>query len=172
MKGDKEYKKAMAILSSLYKKEKYYEGKQKEKQKKYDKYLELLRIAAETGHIEAMYNYGMTYDTTSAMTRHGNPRYSPEECFYWYKKASDAGHAEAHINLSFFYDEGIVVKKDEKKALFLNKRAARLGAKYGRINYLFTLDWMHRQEVGNLAKRYRVQKFFKPRHKFHSKSTW
>lgn len=64
-----------------------------------------LRMAAERGHVKAMYNLGYMYH----MGLGGDKDY--REAVKWYQKAADKGDAAAQNNLGVCYKEGKGVKK-------------------------------------------------------------
>jgi len=44
----------------------------------------------------------------------------------YFQRAAELNHADAALELSYIYDEGIIVEQDDDKALFFLKKAAEL----------------------------------------------
>jgi tetratricopeptide (TPR) repeat protein len=57
-----------------------------------------------------------------------------EGAFEYYTKAAELGDAAAHWNLSIYYNQGIVVEKNEKKAVYHWEKAAIGGHPFARYN--------------------------------------
>jgi len=57
-----------------------------------------------------------------------------EGAFEYYTKAAELGDVAAHWNLSIYYNEGIVVEKNEKRAVYHWEKAAIGGHPFARYN--------------------------------------
>ena len=89
--------------------------------------LRLMDKSADHGNEEAAYFLGKYYEEAE------NPDF--HKAFHWYETAARLGSAEAMEELSHFYEKGLIVPKDLKKAADILKDSLTLGNK----NALFTL---------------------------------
>ncbi len=81
----------------------------------------LLRVLAESGHVQAQYLLATQYDAGLGVKK------SELSSFYWYKKAAKAGIDIAQHNLAVAYAQGSGVDPDLSKAITWWKRAAKAG---------------------------------------------
>ena len=70
-----------------------YQGKE-------EKALYLFRKAADQGHAEAQYEFGIRYQYGRGFTQ------NDKEAIKWYKKAADQGLAIAKYDLEIMYEQG------------------------------------------------------------------
>lgn len=114
--------------------------------------------AAEQGHVDAMYEVGLSYDLGEGVTKdytqaaiwyekaamHGQSQAqfglgqlyedgngvtsNLEQAFAWYKKAAEQGHVDAQDKLGFSYCFGVGVDVDEVAAKYWWKMAADNGS--------------------------------------------
>jgi len=87
----------------------------------YDYSARLLRVLAESGHVQAQYLLATQYDAGLGVKK------SERSSFYWYKKAAKAGIDIAQHNLAVAYAQGNGVEPDLYKAITWWKRAAKAG---------------------------------------------
>lgn len=90
--------------------------------------IRLMEKSADHGNEEAAFFLGGYYLTEA-------PRPDPHKAFHWFETAARLGSLEAMEELSGFYEQGLVVPRDLKKAADILKDAYTLGNK----NALFTL---------------------------------
>lgn len=140
MKGENKYKRALLIISQLYKKDYSFEGMLLSKKDMYDLYVKTLRKSAYLGYPLAQYDYAQLYENINFGGL--NQNYSPKKCIYWYKKACMSNIPAAFNNLAGFYENGEGVEKDMNRALELYKKAMELGDSNGRGNYRILLKQM------------------------------
>lgn len=80
-----------------------------------------LRIAAENGHAEAMYNLGIAY-------HHGKgAKKDLQEAIRIYRKAAELGNGKAMRNLATLYETGQGVEQDLGSAFTLYEQSAQTG---------------------------------------------
>ena len=72
-----------------------------------------LERAASNDEPEALYQLGVYYSEVAKSIK-------------YYQRAAELNHADAALELSYIYDEGISVEQDDDKALFFLKKAAEL----------------------------------------------
>ncbi len=149
MKGQKIYEQSKIIHEEMYMNTTSSSTRSEKKAELYRKYLHLLRKAAYLGHPDAQNDLAQTYEDMNYLYFE-NPFYNPKKCIYWYTKASLQNHAVACNNLAPFYERGIGVKQNIKKALQLYKKSAELGYDYGKKNYKLM--------VRQIAKGYKFKK--------------
>lgn len=77
----------------------------------------LIQEAAEKGHPEAQYQYGV-------MIESGEVSLNYDEAMSWYFKAAIQGHTQAHYSLANLYQ---FIKSDSKQAFFWYQKAAEKG---------------------------------------------
>ena len=90
-------------------------------------------MAAEGGHVEAMYDLGSIYDNGFGVTA------SQREAARWYRKAARRGHAPSQYNLATMYERGEGVKLDKEKAYkwyYLAARQGFIGTRFGSLEEL------------------------------------
>jgi len=82
---------------------------------------------AETGYAPVQYLLGMMY-TRGYISKDFSVGQNYKKGMYWYKQASDNGHADATFNLSLMYAKGRGVRKN--KTMFINylRKSAKLGS--------------------------------------------
>jgi TPR repeat protein len=148
MKGEKQYRKAISILTQLYNKDYMYENKILSKMDMYDLYIKYLRRAAYLKFPLAQYDLAQTYENINFWGI--NQNYSSKKCIFWYKKACLNNVPSAFNNLAGFYEGGIGVKQDLLKALELYEKAGDLGDLNGKNNYKILLKqmdhWKNKQD--------------------------
>lgn len=52
----------------------------------------------------------------------------PGEAFKLFMQSASEGDSSAYLNIGFFYDTGLAVRKNEKRALYWYKKAAKHGS--------------------------------------------
>ena len=144
MKGQKAYNAAKEIHKKMYSYGDSGSYTQAEKNTFYHQHFSLIKKAAYLGHTEALYEMGAQYEDIGFLGM-SNPIYNAKKCVYWYTKAIQKGHAEAHNNLAFFYEKGEGCKQNIDYTLELFKRAAELGSTNGKKNYKIQLRIMEKQ---------------------------
>ena len=87
----------------------------------------------EEGNEEAALFLGKLYEGTIDTDMEMTP--SPEKARLWFEKAASTGNGEALAELAFFYEKGVTLLKDSKKAANLLKDAVG----YGYDEALFSL---------------------------------
>jgi len=85
--------------------------------------LEELKAAAESGDSNAQYFLGAHYQFED----NDYDSISDKKAIYWYEKSSEQNNAFGCYGLAWYYQFGIVVQKDIKKALNLYLKSAELG---------------------------------------------
>jgi TPR repeat protein len=90
--------------------------------------IKLLHEAADEGSIKAYYGL--------YVMNHGNASLTPdsEVALRWLIKAAEAGEPRGQSQLGFFYDEGVIVKKDIKKAIYWYNEAIKNNSNRARYN--------------------------------------
>ena len=86
--------------------------------------------AAANGHIEAMYWLGEGYTVYAKDVLEDDPEDAKQhfkDAFVWLKKASDAQHPAAILELAGYYRRGDVVEQDVTRSVALVQQAAELG---------------------------------------------
>ena len=86
--------------------------------------------AAANGHIEAMYWLGEGYTVYAKDVQQDDPEDAKQhfkDAFVWLKKASDAQHPAAILELAGYYRRGDVVEQDVARSVALVQQAAELG---------------------------------------------
>lgn len=111
------------------------------REKIYLQYMHNLRKAAYRGHPVAQYELGQQYEDINSMGF--NPKYNPQKCFYWYKKACQGNCGSACNNLASLY-EG---EKKYAKALKCYEKAAELGDIFARKNYTMLLKEIKKNKL-------------------------
>src|ERR1700728_2564109 len=64
----------------------------------------------------------------------GGLRKDPDKAVYWYRKAVDQNFVNAENDLGAMYENGTEIKKDDKQAATLMRKAAKQGLLLARIN--------------------------------------
>lgn len=85
---------------------------------------------AANGHIEAMYWLGEGYTVYAKDVQQDDPEDAKQhfkDAFVWLKKASDAQHPAAILELAGYYRRGDVVEQDVTRSVALVQQAAELG---------------------------------------------
>ncbi len=100
--------------------------------------IDALRVRAEAGDAEALYNIGLMY----AIGR-GVPQ-DDAEAARWYRLAADQGYASAQHHLGTMYDSGTTVPQDDAEAV----RWYRLAADQGYVPALTNLGNMYETGEG------------------------
>lgn len=90
-----------------------------------DKAIDWLEKAYTHGSDEAALLLGNIYEGTATDEVDVEP--DPREAMEWYEKAASLGNGDAMAELSLFYQKGIVVPKDRKRAEILLKDAISNG---------------------------------------------
>lgn len=90
-----------------------------------DKAIDWLEKAYTHGSDEAALLLGNIYEGTATDELDVEP--DPREAMEWYEKAASLGNGDAMAELSLFYQKGIVVPKDRKRAEILLKDAISNG---------------------------------------------
>ena len=75
-----------------------------------------LERAASNDEPHALYQLGLYYGEKADLAKAIN----------YFQRAAELNHADAALELSYIYDEGIIVEQDDDKALFFLKKAAEL----------------------------------------------
>ena len=86
--------------------------------------------AAQLGHVEAMYWLGEGYTVYAKDVQQDDPEDAKQhfkDAFVWLKKASDAQHPAAILELAGYYRRGDVVEQDVTRSVALVQQAAELG---------------------------------------------
>ena len=78
---------------------------------------DLLRQAAEQGHLEAMLHLGFVYEYGNGIAK------DPGEAFRWFRKAAEQGLAPAQDRVAYCYDKGFGVERDLDQAIAWCKKA-------------------------------------------------
>lgn len=94
-----------------------------------DKAIDWLEKAYTHGSDEAALLLGNIYEGTASEEVDVKP--DPQEAMEWYEKAASLGNGDAMAELSFFYQKGIGVPKDMKRAEILLKDAISNGCEDG-----------------------------------------
>jgi hypothetical protein len=79
--------------------------------------VQLYRIAAEQGDVDAQFNLGFAYDEGEGVIQ------NYEKAIFWYLKAAKQGDIVAQFNLGCIYNEGRGVARDYKQAKFWYQKA-------------------------------------------------
>ena len=119
-KGDSRAKERLGFLMM------YGDGDQ------WKKGLEYMEQVANEGSVSAMEILGHFYGRPSSM--HGRA-HNPKKEVYWYRKAADAGSAEAFYSLHFNYLTGDGIEKDEEKAMQCLCEAMERGHQKAKVKY-------------------------------------
>lgn len=138
MRGDKIYSKASELRAKIIEQD---SKATEEKRHLFYNYLELLKKAAYLGHKEAMYDYAQQFEDMGILGLQ-NPLFNLKRRNFWYHKAMENGHPEAHNNLASIYTLGEGVEKDYEKALEFYRKSAELGSVLGKKNYKIMLKHM------------------------------
>jgi TPR repeat protein len=90
--------------------------------------IKLLHEAADEGSIKAYYGL--------YVLNHGAASLTPdsEVALSWLIKAAEAGEPRGQSQLGFFYDEGVIVKKDINKAIYWYEEAIKNNSNTARYN--------------------------------------
>ena len=131
MKKNTNYYKAMEIMLDLYENSKSMKPKQK--MKKHENYIRLVKKSAYRGNVDAQFELALNYEDQNFFIP--NPMFNIKKRFYWYSKAANGNHPEACNNLASLYEKGEGTKKNIKKAMFFYRKAYKLGCAYARDNY-------------------------------------
>ena len=97
------------------------------------KSFELLKKAAEGGHVKAMLNLAVCYRKGTGTAK------NEKECFAWAKKAAESGDTEAMYICALCLEEGVGTAKDLAAAFALMKRAAEAGV----VDAMYKLSLIH-----------------------------
>ena len=81
----------------------------------------MLELAAQDGHVNALYNLGTMYDRAQGVTR------DPAEAVKWFKRAADQRDNVAQFNLAVLYGSGDGVPLDRAEAEKWGRMAADNG---------------------------------------------
>jgi TPR repeat protein len=84
---------------------------------------EVATILAKSGNVDGQLVLGQVYYNGINLSRKRNFK----RAYYWFKKAEEAGCPRATFFLGYFYERGIVVKKDILKGLKYYTKAAQAG---------------------------------------------
>ena len=76
-----------------------------------------LEKAANNDEPEALFQLGVYYSEGNDLAK----------SIKYYQRAAELNHADAALELSYIYDEGVIVEQDDDKALFFLKKSAELG---------------------------------------------
>ncbi|MBR5288291.1 MAG: sel1 repeat family protein [Clostridia bacterium] len=104
--------------------------------------VERLEKLANEGNSFAMLRLARFFGVS---TEYGGKAYDPEKEVYWYRKAADAGSAEAFYLLHFNYLTGDGIEKDEEKAMQCLCEAMERGHQKAKVKYA-------RDRYGNVMK--------------------
>lgn len=119
-----------ADMGRLYMKGKYV-------RKDFKKAFALNMYAANMGNVNGMYNVGMMYKVGLGVKQNFS------SAVEWLKKASDAGHEDASVELAdYFLDD------DEEQAVIYYRR----GAKKGNAHAMYVLHQFYRDGLGGLEQ--------------------
>jgi TonB family protein len=86
-----------------------------------DRYIKLLRFAAEHSYAEAEYELGANYNSGVILPK------DADQALVWYQRAADHGHAAAQYRLGDFYESGINLPHDPAQAAARYRQAAVQG---------------------------------------------
>ena len=98
----------------------YYRGEGVDRD--YTRALSLLTPVAETGHPDAAYRVGRIYDKGLGGVKTDDARAAD-----WYRRAADAGSADAQVSLGYMHAHGNGVTRDYAEAVRLYRLAADQG---------------------------------------------
>ena len=76
-----------------------------------------LEKAVNNDEPEALFQLGVYYSEGDDLAK----------AIKYYQRAAELNHADAALELSYIYDEGVIVEQDDDKALFFLKKSAELG---------------------------------------------
>jgi TPR repeat protein/ferredoxin len=99
----------------------YEKGEDEYLAENYKKAMRFYKQAANTGHVEAMYDLGSMYEYGIGINK------NEKEAIRWYRKAADEGHAAAMFNLGYAYGRGEGVEQDDTQAVYWYRKAAEAG---------------------------------------------
>jgi TPR repeat protein len=103
-----------------------------------EKAFKLYRMAAEQGHVNALFSLGCCYREGEGVPNNADAQF---ECF---RDAAEKGHADAQYNLATCYARGIGVAKNDAAAVALYRKLADDGA----IDAKFFLGRCYDQGMG------------------------
>jgi TPR repeat protein len=123
--ADQDYTEAKVRLAALLSAGLSDEGTEEEN---FHESIKLLHEAANEGSIKAYYGL--------YVMNHGAASLTPdsEVALNWLIKAAEAGEPRGQSQLGYFYDEGIIVKQDIKKAIYWYKEAIKNSSDKARYN--------------------------------------
>ena len=84
-------------------------------------FIRWFRLAAEQGHLKAMYSLGMQYDMGQGLEQ------NHEEAARLFRQASNQGLPEAQVYLGVMYDKGLGVEQNYREAIKWYRQAAAQG---------------------------------------------
>lgn len=87
------------------------------------------RQAAHTGLEAGMYNYANLVAAGKGVQQ------DHAIALHWYRKAADLGHAKSMTKIGHYYEDGVVVDRDEDAAFFAFGEGARGGDFRGQFNF-------------------------------------
>jgi Sel1 repeat-containing protein len=87
---------------------------------------QMLEVAAQDGHVDALYNLGSMYDRAQGVPR------DPVEAIKWFKLAADQRDNVAQFNLAVLYGRGDGVPRDRAEAEKWGRMAADNGNEHAR----------------------------------------
>jgi TPR repeat protein len=74
-------------------------------------------------HLKKRTQAEQVFREASALSDKGRYR----QAFTLFRRAAEAGHAGSRVNVGFFYDKGLAIKRDVTKAIYWYSKAARQG---------------------------------------------
>ena len=87
------------------------------------------RKAAHKGLMEGMYNHANQLAAGKSVPQ------DHAEALAWYRKAADLNHAKSMTKIGRFYEDGLVVERDEEAAFFCYQQGAEGGDFRGQFSY-------------------------------------
>ena len=124
----------------------YYKARQ------YDEAVEMYRMAAEQGNVDAQVQLGHFYLTGDA-----GLKYDFVEAARWYRKAAEQGHALAQIRIGALYECGYGVSQDFVEAARWYRKAAEQGNAdaHVRLGKMYEGGYGVPQDYGEAVRWYR-----------------
>lgn len=86
-----------------------------------EKSLHWLRLAADSGHVDAEFNLGLHYFKGKKLAR------NLDKAFHWFNKAAGKNMPKAQFNLALMYEKGLGVEANQERSLQWYQSAAKLG---------------------------------------------